>query len=659
MRGLRRERPWLTAITAGGVTLAGALAVMLASAPAANAEIPVVGPLVKAIASPAAEAAVSVLLKILEAIFGGIEAKLITGVITALLSVPNFATGRVAALEQTTVAIAAGMLSAVLTLSSIRYYLAGLTDAGSGGYEALQGLIRVAGAVAWILLWPTVFSEVVQIPRLFNQALLDSGTVQHSIALLFDAALVLGVGAFALDTGVGVIYIILIALIAALVFIALLWVKVLISILLMFLYVSMPLAVVLWPIPELSWIAAAAMRCLGVSLLVPCVWGILFALAAAVNADIVTWVPVQGVLNTLIVRPLAGLTLMILCITIPRSLMQAAMPARMPHPAGRVWRIMTLGFFASRSASGVARTAAAAAVDGHQGAQRMLEMLPERVRPPRGSGEGGIAARAVFRDSGFQKDRQGKPRPTSSPGPAAAGTSAGQESSETAGAGAAAAIGRAEQDFTVRGIERPPADPATAAQARDAMSARSRIAPPDAEGVSAAMQQFSPETQQDLARIARGNGLREFAADHVNSPSISAAQRDALLSLGSARLKTLHAGVKDALSIQPGAASGSAAGAAGGQAGVPDDAPGFTVPSPGAPAVDPPAAGKAKKDTASSSAVDGPAAPGASPQPEIKKDGTADADGGQDTLRSQPSSEQKKPDDPPPGASSKREPFRE
>ncbi len=56
----------------------------------------------------------------------------------------------------------------------------------------MQGLVRVVGAVGFIVLWPGIFNEVVQIPRMFNQALLGSGSVQHNVALLFDAALVVG-----------------------------------------------------------------------------------------------------------------------------------------------------------------------------------------------------------------------------------------------------------------------------------------------------------------------------------------------------------------------------------------------------------------------------------------------------------------------------------
>src|SRR5665213_2961360 len=301
-------------------------------------------------------------IKLLQAIFGGIEARLITGVINALLTVPNFDNGNVAALEKSSVAIAAGMLSAVLSLSILRYYLVGLGDQGSGGFEALQAISRLTGAVGFIILWPGIFNTTVEIPKLFTAAILAGGGVQHNVALLFDAALVLGSGSFLIGGGVGLIFVIIIGLLAATVFIALIWMKVLLSVLLMFLYVSTPFAVALWPIPELSWLFTAAMKTLLVALMVPCVWAILFALSAAINTDVLTWVPTHSIIDTVIVRPLAGITLMMLCVTIPRFLIRTAMIGPHSQPrGGRLWRAVAVGVLGSRVTTGAARAVAGAA----------------------------------------------------------------------------------------------------------------------------------------------------------------------------------------------------------------------------------------------------------------------------------------------------------
>lgn len=555
---------------AAGVTGASALLVlllgMLAHPASAHAEVPVVGPVVKAIGEGVetvlnpAEAVVKALLKVLQAIFGGIEAKLITGVINGLLAIPRFDTGHVAALEHTTVAIAAGMLSAVLTLSILRYYLAGLTDSGSGGFEAIQGLVRVIGAVGFIIAWPSVFAEVAEIPKAFDGALLGAGSVQHSVALLFDAALVVGASAFAIDTGLGLIYVVLIAFIAAVVFIALLWMKVLVSTMMMFLYVSMPLCVVLWPVQELSWLAVAAMRALFVALVIPCVWAILFALSAAVNADVLTWAPSHSIIDTVIIRPLAGITLMLLCITIPRFLIRTAMigPHGQANGGWRVWRTVTFGMFAMRGAAGVGQTVAAAAAEGQPAAQRMIDKLPTQLRPPSEPGQGTLAGRIVFGRSGFPKT--GK-TPDRSSMPAA-----GQGDAETGGgnggsSGAPAGEGTVRPEMQLAGVTPAGYDRRRIDRAGEEMYAQAGSTPSSATDVTAAMAKLAPETQRAISDFRNNDHLklRDLMAHNLHAPSLTQEQHEALWTIGTARQAEARAGIDQAItnleSQQPSASS--------------------------------------------------------------------------------------------------------
>jgi hypothetical protein len=520
----------------------------------------------KKIISLPLEAVLSALLKILQAIFGGVEAKLITGVINGLLAIPNFDTGHVAALEHTTVAISAGMLSAVLTLSILRYYLAGLGDGGSGGFEAIQGLVRVVGAVGFIIAWPGIFSELVQIPKMFDGALLGSGAVQHNVALLFDSALVVGSGAFAISAGLGLIFVILIGFIAATVFIALLWMKVLLSVLMMFLYVSMPLCVVLWPVQELSWLAAAAMRSLFVALIVPCVWAILFALSSAVNADVLTWAPSHSIIDTVIIRPLAGITLMLLCITIPRFLMRTAMigPARQAG-GWAVWRTVTFGMFAMRGAAGVGRTLASAAAEGQPAAQRMIDALPTQMKPPTEAGEGSLAGRVVFGRSGFTKKDTGS---ESGEGNPPSGTpedwGAGEESSTRSTGQGASEQGSQPESESAR------AQPAgqTAGQSSNAgaagssgsygervevageeMFAAAMSEPRSAEQVEGAMAALPQKAQQRIAEINATDPLklRDSIAHQLASDAWSTEQQAALRTIGSSRGKAAAEGINHAI----------------------------------------------------------------------------------------------------------------
>jgi hypothetical protein len=637
------------AVAAGAV----ALVAMLAGATPAQAkipivgEIPVVGPVVEGIGN-AGEAVLhptETILKgfvaLLQAIFGGFEAHLIAEVIAGLLAIPNFNTGHVAQLEHTTTAIAAGMLTAVLTLSILRYYIAGLTNSSSGGFEALQGLVRVVGAVGFIILWPGFFSECLQIPSAFNHALLGSTSVQHNVAALFDAALALGSGAFALNIGLGLIFVILIGLISAIVFIGLLWMKVLLSVMMMFLYVSMPLCIVLWPVPELSWLASSAMKALGVGVIVPSVWAILFALSAAVNTDVLTFAGSHSIIDTVIIRPLAGITLMLLCITIPRFLMRAALIGPHGQPGGwRVWRTVTFGMFAGRAAAGGARSVATAATEGHATAARVIDALPTPIKPPSGAGSGSLAGRMVFGKSGYvkedQEDSERVPPPdlpvperesggvTSSAatsGGAVAGAAAASAATGGAGAPAGAAAGAAASEGAAAGQaattgaaaaagapREQPVSPARQAeqQARAGRQARweeadragsgmyeqahSETESSSAKDVRAAMAQLPPQTQQQLADImdSSPDRLRDSIAHSMGDPGWSAGERQALWTIGAARKKQAQDGMDLALG---GGSPGSP-----GTPGSPDaTAPPAGTPSLGAPLREQPPSGGAEQ----------------------------------------------------------------
>ena len=519
------------------------------------------------------------------------------------------------------------MLSAVLTLSILRYYLAGLSDSGSGGFEAIQGLVRVIGAIGFIIAWPGVFSELVQVPKMFDGALLGSGSVQHNVALLFDAALVVGTGAFALNAGLGLIFVVLIAFLSAIVFIALLWMKVLLSVMMMFLYVSMPLCVVLWPVQELSWLAVSAMRAMCVALLVPCVWAILFALSAAVNADVLTWAPSHSIIDTVIIRPLAGITLMLLCVTIPRFLVRTAMIGPHGQAGGgwRVWRTVTFGMFAMRGAAGVGRTVATAAAEGQPTAQRMIDALPTQMKPPSAAGQGSLAGRVVFGRSGFP-DAKAKRGAQSAPG--------GGDAQGASGSAAGAGDPYIRQEMRLPGIAPATYDAQRIDRAGEEMYDQAGSAPSSPAAVSRAMAQFPPETQRAIADFRNNDyqKLRNLMAHNLQSPSLSEDQQQALWTIGTARNRGAQQGIDAAINVldqrqapgagssQPGASvthpppSASEPQAASGSQGASQATGGASsqpaAPAPAAANEQPSAPGPSRPSAPGSSRPSAPASPG-------------------------------------------------
>ena len=176
-------------------------------------------------------------------------------------------------LGATTSAMAFAALGAVATVSGIRYWAAGLT--GSGGLEALEGLARTVGAALFIVLWPWLFRHAADLANAAGSGLLGSGSVLDDTARLLAVAFVAGVAFNILA--------ILIAIGAAVLFLALLLTKIAVSATTALVFVGMPLAVMLWPIPELAWIARTAMRAFAVVLAIPLLWAVCFATFAAVG----------------------------------------------------------------------------------------------------------------------------------------------------------------------------------------------------------------------------------------------------------------------------------------------------------------------------------------------------------------------------------------
>jgi len=241
-----------------------------------------------------------------------------------LVSVPNYAIStsggpnqqgsNLAELASTTSAMAFAMLAAVGTVSGARYWAAGLS--GSGGFEALQGLARTVAAALFVVAWPWIFRHCADLTNAAAKGLLGSGTV------LDDTSRLLGV---AFGTTVAFNFLsIFIACFAGVLFLALLMCKIVASASTALVFTGMPLAIVLWVIPELAWIARAAMRAFAVVLAIPMIWSLCFATFAALSVDALSLKGAGSVADSLIL-PLVALALLWILVTLPRMLARAAL----------------------------------------------------------------------------------------------------------------------------------------------------------------------------------------------------------------------------------------------------------------------------------------------------------------------------------------------
>jgi hypothetical protein len=329
-RSPRRRLP-VPAVLAGAVAL---FLLVLASAADPRSSARASGGLIPGVPDPAdvvdmvggvgGNVAVGGMKAILEQLFGGIQSKLTTSVLQYLVSIPDFTRGHVAELSTRMTVMAVALVGVVATVSIIRYSAAGMLGGANDASAGLEGLMRTVGAALLILAWAPLFRALVQVANGASTAVLAGS--QDDLADLFRAAVV---GHFALG-GAGWIISIVIALAGSMMLLALIALKVAISLTTVLLFVVMPVAIAVSPIPEMAWVGNLAMRALSTCLAIPFIWVALFATAGAVGLDTLTFSGGGGLLDRAIVKPLVGVVLLYLSVSIPKSLMKAAMMGAAP-----------------------------------------------------------------------------------------------------------------------------------------------------------------------------------------------------------------------------------------------------------------------------------------------------------------------------------------
>lgn len=273
-----------------------------------------------AVASAASGIAETILPTILNQLFGGLQASFTMSVFDGLLETSNpAANSNVGELGGTMQAISFGLLSAVLTVTVLRYYFAGLGGSLSG-FEPYQAFMRVIGACAAVIVWPWAFDWAIDLQNALIDAFWNSQSLHDDLQRMFatlDFVFVAGAG-FAWFLSV------LLAIGAIVLILGLVVLKIILTASIVLLFVAMPLCLILWPIPEMAWLAGAAMRMFITLLLIPVAWGLLFAAAAAVGMDSLTFKG-SGTVPDALMKPLIALSLMWLTFVVPKHMMRMAM----------------------------------------------------------------------------------------------------------------------------------------------------------------------------------------------------------------------------------------------------------------------------------------------------------------------------------------------
>jgi hypothetical protein len=304
--------------------------------------------------------------------FFGVEAKVTRRVVDFLVAHPIYSDGsrypKLAQLRGYVDAGAWALLTLTITVAALRYWASGFT--ASGSYEAIQGMVRGAVAVAAMIAYPLVFEWAGVTGNLLTHALLDAPGVHDGLTRLLQAALVadfstLGIGALA-------------SVVAVVLLVLLVVTKIVLATVLALLFVSGGLAIALWPLPETSWVARTWLQVLVGVLLWPVVWALCFALFAVMGGSAFSF---DGEFGDELVKPFVTVACLWVAFKAPQLVARQAMLAGIAPSLG----------------AGLARTLvygrqAAGALSGGRGADGVSGRFAAR---PGGQGAAGAATRAA------------------------------------------------------------------------------------------------------------------------------------------------------------------------------------------------------------------------------------------------------------------------
>ena len=566
----RNHRPLVAAAT---FVLVALLLVSAASPPAAEASgilgtgisIPNpisligsgIGSLLGGLGGDIAKLAVGAFEAIIRALFAPIAKFITTQLIGWVITVPNLTQGNVTRLEQTVEAMGGGLLGAVATISTVRYWAAGFAGGGDSGFAALEGLGRTVAAALFLASWPWVFDTGVHLTNLFTSSLLGSTAVVDQTARLLAAGL--GAGVALSFTPIGLFCNIAIAVAASLLFLGLLLLKVVVSASTILVFVGMPLAAVAWPV--VPWVARAAMRAFAVCLLVPALWALCFAAGGAAMLNAISF-NAPSALNALL-QPLVAIVLLYVMLKLPVHLARVAMLGAAPLGGGFVSRAV------SYAAGSQVRDATRAHLPSWAGGQgNTQQSQPESQTATRlrtAATLAGAAASGGTAAAGAAMGAAGTGTATASGAAGSAGAANGRAYAPppTARVNAAGGLQNGLQTPSFAGREQDFANERFEAEFRERTSAVS------AEQAKAALASLPGGTQRGVGQLVsdHGAGAREHLAYQAMG-EWSPEEREALRTLAAASPGVRAQAVSDAVGDVANGVDASAAGG-GGSEGAP------------------------------------------------------------------------------------------
>jgi hypothetical protein len=292
--------------------------------------------------------------------FFGIEAKVTRGAVQWLLTAPVYSDTRAYAqlngLASYMGVAGWALFTLVFAASAVRYYTSGFTSSGS--YEAIEALTRGALAAGAMVAYPDVFGSLSVAANYLTDGITHAPGVAGGLSKVLAAVAAanftpLGIGTIATLAGIVILVLLVVT-------------KIVIATLLALLYVTAPIAIALWPLPETSWMARTWFQSLIGLLLWPVIWGLCFALFAVMGAEAFN---LHGSLGEHLVKPWVSVAALFVAFKAPQLLARQAMLAGLtPSLGNTAARSVVYGRAAARASGASSGGTAGRAGAGAAGA---------------------------------------------------------------------------------------------------------------------------------------------------------------------------------------------------------------------------------------------------------------------------------------------------
>lgn len=199
-----------------------------------------------------------------------------------LVAIPNPARAasmpNIDQLHQNVMALAVAIFALVVVTASVRYFFAGV----AGRANPVEALGRALGGGFGLLIYTWAFGNAIAIVNVLTKQFFAWPIVADGMGALAGAVF----GGTVL-TGGGPIAAIF-SILAFILIIALIAMKIALLIILTMLYIGGPLAIAVWPLPELSGFTRSWLEVLKNVISVPLMWTLVFATAGVLAKDIPT-----------------------------------------------------------------------------------------------------------------------------------------------------------------------------------------------------------------------------------------------------------------------------------------------------------------------------------------------------------------------------------